>query len=325
MRVLITGVTGFAGGHLAEHLLSLGHEVWGIARGELSEHHGRVIFRRGDLLDASWLASVLGEARPDWVGHLAGQASVRASWDDPAGTWEANVVVQERLLHALLSLDPPPRVLIVGSWEEYGPVPLGGEPWTEASPLLPQSPYALTKAVQDLMGYQYFAGYGLPCIRVRSGNQLGPGQAAGFVAADFTRQVAQAEAGLQEPVLQVGQLDAQRDFTDVRDAAAAYELALRLGEPGAVYNIGSGRQVRIGKLLELYRALARVPLEVRVDPAALRPRDAPLVAADVTLFRQRTGWRPRIPLEQSLEDTLEYWRTRVGGEAVHPRVRRNRA
>ena len=313
MRVLITGVSGFVGGHLAEYLLGLGHDVWGVARHEASTYRFLGTFRKGDLLDASWLAGVVAEARPEWVYHLAGQPSVRASWDDPDGTWQANVVGQERLLRALLRLEPRPRVLIVGSWDEYGPLPHGGAPWTEESPLHPQSPYALTKAVQDLMGYQYFAGYGLFCVRVRPGNQVGPRQAPGFVAADFARYMAEAEAGRRETIL-VGNLQAERDFTDVRDMAVAYELALRLGEPGDLYNVGSGRVVSVQAVLDTYRSLAKVQVAVQLDPTTLRPSDPSIVAADVSKFQRLTGWAPQIPLEQSLHDTLDDWRARVAAE-----------
>lgn len=321
MRVLITGVTGFVGGHLAEHLQGLGHEVWGLARHDLSEHGFGGVFYKGDLLDEPWLQTVLAEAQPELVYHLAAQPSVRASWADPQSTWQANVVGQEHLLRALLPFQPRPLVLIVGSWEEYGAVQPGGAPWSEQSPLLPQSPYALTKAVQDLMGYQYFAGYGLPCIRVRSGNQIGPRQALGFVAADFARSIAEAEAGLREPVLPVGNLEAKRDFTDVRDMSIAYELALRLGEPGDVYNIGSGREVPVQRLLDIYLSLSKVPLKVEVDPAAIRPQDPSILAADISKFQNLSGWKPKIALEQSLQDTLDYWRDRVAArDAAYPTV-----
>ncbi len=310
MRVLITGVSGFVGGHLAEYLLGLGHDVWGLARREPRTYRFSGTFRQCDLLDASSLAGVVAEARPECVYHLAAQPSVRVSWDDPAGTWQTNVVGQEHLLRPLLGLEPRPRVLIVGSWEEYGTLPPDGAPWTEESLLHPQSPYALTKAVQDLMGYQYFAGYGLPCIRVRPGNQLGPRQAPGFVAADFARYMAEAEAGLRE-VIFVGNLQAERDFTDVRDMAVAYELALRLGEPGEVYNIGSGRVVSVQAVLDTYLSLAKVQVAVQVDPTALRPSDPSIVAADISKFQRLTGWAPQIPLEQSLHDTLDDWRGRV--------------
>jgi GDP-4-dehydro-6-deoxy-D-mannose reductase len=166
------------------------------------------------------------------------------------------------------------------------------------------------------MAYQYFAGYGLPCVRVRPGNQIGPRQAAGFVAADFARAIAEAEAGIRKPTIPVGNLDAERDFTDVRDMVVAYELALRLGIPGDVYNIGSGSVIPIHRVLNVCLSFSKAPLEVEVDRNVMRPRDPSIVAADVTKFRKLSGWRPNITLEQSLEDTLNYWRKRTASSTA---------
>jgi GDP-4-dehydro-6-deoxy-D-mannose reductase len=200
-----------------------------------------------------------------------------------------------------------PRILVVSSAEAYGRA-FNGRPLDEQAPLCPESPYAVSKAAVDLLGYQYYAAYGLDVVRVRPFPHIGPGQSDRFVTASFAHQIAQIERGERDETIEVGNLEAKRDFTDVRDMVAAYELALLNGEPGAVYNIGSGAAVSIAALLEQLIASSHARVTVRVDSSRLRPADAPVLVCDPTRFRERTHWEVRIPLQQTLEDILSYWR-----------------
>ncbi len=262
-----------------------------------------------DLSDAAGLQQAVEAAAPDLVFHLAAQASVGHSWADPDETYLTNVLGQLHLLEAIRALGAKPQVLIASSAEVYGAP--DAVPIAETAPLRPGSPYAVTKAAQDLMGYQYFAAYGLPVVRTRAFNHLGPGQGPGFVAPDFAQQIAQVEAGQRAPVIEVGNLSAERDLSDVRDVVRAYYWVLRMGKPGEAYNIGRGSAVPIQYVLDPLLAHSTASIEVRVDPARQRPSDAPRIYADITKLRLATGWAPETSLEQSLIDVLEYWRTRV--------------
>ena len=316
-RAFITGIAGFARSHLAEHLLAAGYRVGGAslpAGGTSNIDHlqGRARVYLGDLSDPEWVRSVLAEAQPACVFHLAAQAAVSASWAAPGPTLVNNILGQLNLLQAIIALGLSPRVLIVGSADEYGLVRRDELPIRETNPLRPNNPYAVSKITQDFLGYQYFLSHQLPVVRVRPFNHIGPRQGPGFVVPDFAKQIAEAEAGLRPPVLQVGNLTARRDFSDVRDIACAYALALERGEPGEVYNLGSGQSHSIQEILDRLLALSRIPLQVETDPARLRPADVPVVVSDCRKFREQTGWRPTIKLEDSLRDVLEYWRGRVG-------------
>ncbi|MBI2887403.1 MAG: GDP-mannose 4,6-dehydratase [Chloroflexi bacterium] len=320
MRALITGVGGFAGGHLARHLLEQGLEVHGAVRpgrapalGLLQES---VALHEADLLDKDQTRKALEAAAPELVFHLAAQPSVALSWKDPEGTILNNVMGQLHVLEALVQLDMRPRVLVVSSNEVYGaPASPDELPLGETLPLRPSNPYAVSKAAQDLMGYQYFVGRALPVVRVRPFNHLGPGQSDQFAASGFARQIAEAEAGQRAPVLRVGNLEAQRDFSDVRDIVRGYYLALTRGQPGEVYNLASGRAVAIRALLDGLLAQSRVAMTVEVDPLRYRPVDIPCVYGDASKLRAATGWATTIPLEQTLKDVLEYWRVRVASHA----------
>ncbi|MBI4499294.1 MAG: GDP-mannose 4,6-dehydratase [Chloroflexi bacterium] len=322
MRAFVTGIGGFAGSHLAEFLLAQGIEVSGMVRhghaGHAAGVQDRVRLYPADLSDQSAIHAALEDAAPDLVFHLAGQANVPRSWQDPEGTYRTNVLGQLHLLEAVAAVCPAARVLVVGSNEEYGPPRPDELPIRETNPLRPASPYAVTKAAQDLMGYQYFLGRKLQCIRVRPFNHIGPRQDDGFVAPAFARQVAEAELGLRPPVVWVGNLAAQRDFTDVRDMVRGYYLVLTRGTPGEVYNLGSGRPVSAQALLEYFLAQAKVRLQVEVDPARFRPVDVPLVACDASKARAATGWEPTLPLERTLQDILDDWRMRVRTTRAHP-------
>jgi GDP-4-dehydro-6-deoxy-D-mannose reductase len=317
VRVLITGVNGFAGSHLAELLSGQGDELWGVGRGgegRIAHLRGALSYREGDLTDPAVAAGVVAEAAPERVYHLAGQAFGPASWANPWHTVETNLRSQLNVLQALAGLHSPARVLVVGSIEAFGAVSAAGLPIVEETPMRPANPYAVSKAAQDLLGLQYFLSHGLQVVRVHPANHIGPRQADLFVVSSFARQIAEIEAGRRPPVLEVGNLAAQRDFSDVRDMVRAYRLALEGGVAGEAYVIGSGRPVAISHLVELLLAASRVPIEVRPDPARMRPSDTPVSYCDPAKLRSRTGWEPTVALAQSLTDTLDYWRARIEGD-----------
>jgi len=222
-----------------------------------------------------------------------------------------NIIAELNLLRAVQELGLATRILLIGSSEEYGHVRPDDLPVNEETPFRPENPYAVSKIAQDMLGLQYFIAYKLPVIRVRPFNHIGPGQGEHFVSAAFAHQVAAIEAGRQQPVLRVGNLDAERDFTDVRDMVRAYHLAILQGEPGEVYNIGSGQAVAIRAILDILLSLSVVDVRVERDPNRLRPADVPRIVCDPRRFRTCTGWHPTISLQQSLRDILDDWRTRV--------------
>ena len=318
MRALITGITGLAGSHLADYLLAEQPEVeiFGIrrwrSRMENIEHlDGKIQLRECDLRDAAAVQGVLTEIRPNYIFHLAAQSFVPASWRAPSETLTTNLLGQTNIFEAVRVLELDPVIQIAGSSEEYGLVLPDEVPIKETNPLRPLSPYAVSKVAQDLLAYQYFRSYGLKTIRTRGFNHTGPRRGEVFVTSNFAKQIASIEAGLSEPVIRVGNLEAQRDFTDVRDMVRAYWLAVTKATPGEVYNLASGRAVTIRELLDQLLALSDTEVEVQVDPDRLRPSDVEILLGDYSKFRSDTGWEPTIPLAQTLKDTLDYWRQRL--------------
>ncbi len=325
MRVLITGISGFAGSHLAEVCLSQGAEVWGITRHNnghpnLAHLEGTIRLCAADITCAAEVAAVVAQAAPDRIFHLAAQAHVPTAWKTPAATLETNIIGQLNVILAMQVHAPEARLLAVGSSNVYGMVRPEDIPVAEETPFRPADPYAVSKIAQDMLALQYWESHRLAIVRVRPFNHIGPRQSPEFVVSRFARTLAQIEAGQLPPLLRVGNLSAQRDFTDVRDIARAYWLALERGEPGAVYNVGSGEAHAIEEILAILRRLARVSVEVVTDPALFRPGDFPILAANATRFRQQTGWQPRFPLAETLRDTLDYWRTQVTAAAPEQRA-----
>lgn len=318
MRVLITGVSGFAGSFLADYLVGLKQtqtdlELWGVSQSSEAPRRAdaQINLLRGDLTDPRFTANLLSKISPDRIYHLAAQAFVPVSWQDPWATLENNIRAQTNLLHSAAQNQSRARILIVASQEEYGRVTPADLPLDEDTPLRPDSPYGVSKITQDYLGLQYFISHRMHIVRVRPFNHIGPRQNERFVAANFAKQVAKIEAGLHEPKLCVGNLDAQRDFTDVRDMVRGYVLTLERGIAGEVYNIGSGKPRAIRELVETYQRLARVPFEIEYDPQRMRPSDTPVSYCDATKLKHATGWEVEIPFEQTLADTLDYWRVRI--------------
>jgi len=318
MRVLITGITGFAGSHLAEYILQNhpGVEIYGIIRwrsrmDNIVPIQDKVTLIEADLKDPTSLRAALSEARPERIFHLAAQSFVPTSWKCPAETFAINAIGQINLFETILSLKVEPKIQIAGSSEEYGQVFSDEIPMKETNPLRPLSPYAVSKVAQDLLAFQYFKSYGLRVVRTRGFNHTGPRRGDVFVTASFARQIAEIEKKKRPPVIHVGNLEAKRDFTDVRDIVRAYWLSLEKGVEGDVYNIGSGQAYSMQELLDLLMSLSRAKMEVKVDPARLRPSDVPVLLADASKFRDLTGWKPRIPFKQTILDLLNYWREKV--------------
>lgn len=320
MRVLITGITGFAGSHLAEHILNEhpGVEVHGTVRWRsrmenIEPVRDRVTLHECDLGDPVAVQTVLAAVKPERIFHLAAQSFVPASWTSPAETLSVNIFSTLYLFEALRALGQlETRVQVACSSEEYGLVLPDEVPIREENPLRPLSPYAVSKVGQDLLAYQYHQSYGLRTVRTRGFNHTGPRRGEVFVTSNFARQIARIEKGKQEPVVRVGNLDARRDFTDVRDMVRGYWLALDGGCAfGEVYNLGCGRDVAIKEMLGMLLAQSKVTVEVQPDPARMRPSDVQVLCADNSKFCRATGWAPTIPLAQTLTDLLNYWRERV--------------
>jgi GDP-4-dehydro-6-deoxy-D-mannose reductase len=309
--VLVTGVSGFVGPHLARALVASGARVVGLgiepgppAGVPLEDWHV------ADLREAGPLARAVALARPSAVVHLAGQSSAARSFEDPAGTFEANVTGTRNLLEAVRGGAPAARVLVVGSSEVYGPQAEGTRAGEE-TPFAPVSPYAASKAEADRLAETWAQGaQGLDVIRARAFSHTGPGQSAVFVVPGFARQIADIEAGRAEDVLRVGNLEVTRDLSDVRDVVRAYLALLDRGTRGAAYNVCRGEGVRLTDMVRRLVALARVPIRVEVDPARLRPADVPWLVGDPSRIARDTGWRAEIPFDRTLADVLAEWRGR---------------
>ncbi|MGH2721554.1 MAG: GDP-mannose 4,6-dehydratase [Actinomycetota bacterium] len=316
MKVLITGVTGFAGSHLAELCIARGDvEVFGTyrwrSRRENIEHIKDLELVELDLMDAASVHKALKRTRPDRIFHLAAQSFVPTSWTAPTQTMQVNVIGQLNLFEAMVDLGlTSTPFLVVGSSEEYGLVHPEETPITEQNPLRPLSPYAVSKVAQDYLGYQYFRSYGIHAIRTRAFNHGGPRRGEVLLPSDWAKQIAEIEKGLKEPVVEVGNLDSIRDFTDVRDIVRAYWLALEKCQPGEVYNIGTGNNPTVRSILDKLLAWTDATIEVRPVPEKMRPSDVEILVCDSSKFRAATGWEPQITLDTMLKDTLDYWRER---------------
>ncbi len=317
MRVLITGITGFVGSHLAEFLLAQdGIEIFGTLRwrsktDNIDHLRSQVKLYECDLRDASSVRQVVASVKPDRIFHLAAQSFVPMSWSAPSETITTNSIGQINLFEAVRECGLTPRIQVAGSSEEYGFAREEELPIAETHPLRPLSPYAVSKVAQDLLGYQYAKSYRMHIVRTRAFNHTGPRRGEVFATSNFSKQIALIEAGQQEPVISVGNLDARRDFTDVRDIVKGYWLALEKGEPGEVYNLCSEKDVSMREVLEILLSFTRKEISIQVDPQRLRPSDVLVLRGDCAKFRRQTGWKTQIPLPQTLQDLLNDWRSRI--------------
>ncbi|UCG24226.1 MAG: GDP-mannose 4,6-dehydratase [Chloroflexota bacterium] len=310
MRTLITGATGFAGSHLVDMLLSEGHQVFGFVHPASSHQpwpkHERFLPVEGDLLDLQSLNEAFELAKPAQVFHLGGQASPGRSWLDPAGTLAINTGGTANLLHAAQSFGRP-KVLIVTSAHIYGKIHAEDLPLSEVTPPAPEHPYGVSKLAAALLAPVYWRRYGLPVIEARPFNHIGPRQTPGFVVPDFASQVAAVKLRQSKAEIRVGNLDVERDFTDVRDVARAYHLLAKSGQPGHSYLVCSGTAVSIRLILDTLIELADCPVTIVTDPDRMRPAENPRIVGSYQKLQNETGWKPTISLRQSLDDTLADW------------------
>lgn len=310
-QILVTGAAGFAGSHLVQHLVA-GHEVVGWMRSTPpAEIAVLARWQRIDLLDRTSVREAIRDLRPAAVYHCAGVTHVGQSWSDTAQPLAANVLATHYLFDALRRSDVRCRVLVPGSATVYAP---SERPIAEDGTIAPTSPYALSKLAQEQLSLRATAEDGLDVIVTRSFNHTGPRQTPAFVAPSLARQIALIERGAIEPTIRVGNLDARRDVTDVRDVVRAYVALVDRGAPGTVYNVASGHGRTIGSILEALISRARVPVNVETDPALLRTQDIPALVGDATRLRRATGWQPELSFDRMLDDLLEYWRDQVHEE-----------
>lgn len=316
MKALITGITGFVGSHLADHLLSQGIEVYGTTRlrspqDNISHIKDKIKLLMGDVRDAHSIESIVEEVKPDYIFHLAAQIFVPMSWKAPSDTIETNVTGTINLLEAVRKSKTNPKIHIPGSSEEYGLAYPEETPIKETNPLRPLSPYGVSKVAEDLIGWQYFKSYGMNIVRTRAFSHAGPRMGEAFVTSNFAKQIAEIEKGIKKPIIYVGNLNAGRDFTDVRDIVKAYWLAVNKCRSGEVYNICSGKSMTIRSVLDLQLSMTKKKIEIKTDESRLRPSDTEKLVGDCSMFRKETGWKPEIPLDKTMKDVLDYWREKL--------------
>lgn len=314
MRIFITGATGFAGSHLVERLVKAGHHLSVLVHRATSHQpllqHKNIEIVQGDMLDSAGLETAVKEAKPEVVYHLAGQAYPARSWQQPGQTLAVNSVGTANLLQAAVQMGRP-RVLIVTSAEIYGQIRTEDLPITEETPPAPRHPYGVSKWAAGLLAPLFWQRFGLPVVEARPFNHIGPRQALGFVVPDFASQLARIRLQGQTGQMTVGNLEAMRDFTDVRDVTRAYELLAEQGQPGEPYLICSGQPVKIAAILQRLIAIAKVEVEVQADSERMRPSDMPCLYGSFAKLQLQTGWQPQISLEESLKDVLKDWEVRM--------------
>lgn len=312
-KALIIGASGFVGPYLARQLSGESRmQVYATKRlnGKRVDIPAEVYDL--NILNKDEIVDLLYKIRPDYIFHLAAQSSVALSWENPGLTIDVNIKGSVNVLDAVRELYYKPRVVLIGSGEEYGHIRPGETPISEDNHLRPGNLYAATKACQNMIAKIYTTAYDMELVMVRAFNHIGPGQAPIYVVSDFCRQVVEIEKGLREPVMMVGNLKAMRDFTDVRDVVRAYALLAQYGKPGETYNVGSGHAISIREILDLIIAQSDVDVEVKVDPNKIRPVDVPIIEADTAKLREATGWERKIPLTQTIRETMDYWRNHIG-------------
>lgn len=315
-RALITGITGFVGSHLAEFLLERKIDVFGTirwrSRTENVEHlKKKVHFIEADIKDAHSMKDVVDTVQPDYIFHLAAQSFVPASIKSPSETLMINVVGTSNLLEAVRNSNCSPVIQVAGSSEEYGLVYPNEVPIKETNPLRPMSPYGVSKVAEDLLSRQYFMSYKLKTVVTRAFNHTGPRRGEVFATSNFAKQLAEIEKGIKPSVIYVGNLKAKRDFTDVRDIVEAYWLAVNKCQYGDVYNICSERAITIEEMLKMLLSMSKKKIKIEQDQERMRPSDVQILLGDCSKFRKETGWKPKIKLEKTLKDLLDYWRERV--------------
>jgi GDP-4-dehydro-6-deoxy-D-mannose reductase len=308
MRCLVTGITGFVGQHLAKLLLQDGCQIAGVANDDvrLEEAAGLKQYCC-ELTNSEELAAIVQQFQPDQVYHLAAFASPAESLTKERAVYDINFGGTLNLLNALRCHAPAARVLLVGSTQCYGLVSEAELPILETQPFAPRNPYAVSKAAADLLGFQFFARYGMHVVRARPANHTGPGQSAAYVCSDFARQMARIQLGLDPPELRVGNIDVFRDFCDVRDVVQAYRSLLAKGRAGEAYNIGSGQAIRLREIVDILASFCSRAVKVTVDAKRVRSDDAKVLYAGTEKIAQEIGWQPQYKMIDTLRDLFDYW------------------
>ncbi|HBP90558.1 MAG TPA: GDP-mannose 4,6-dehydratase [Nitrospirales bacterium] len=317
MKVLITGISGMVGSHLAEYILTDHPDVdlhgvirWRTPLDHLVAIKERITLHCADLRDLNSLIVVIKKVKPDWIFHLAAQSFVTTSFDAPVDTLSTNVIGTTNLLDALRITGVDAKVHVCSSSEVYGQVLANEVPISESNPFRPASPYAVSKVGEDMIAFQYFLSYGIRTVRTRMFTHTGPRRGDVFAESAYAKQIVEVEYGLRKNPIRVGNLDSIRTFADVRDAVRAYWVLMEQCPAGEVYNIGGARTMTLRDMLEILKGMATCRIEHVVDPALLRPSDVTLQIPDTSKFKKATGWEPRIPFEETLKNILDFYRTR---------------
>lgn len=315
MKALIVGGAGFVGNYLINHLRN--DCKWSVYVTKMQNEN--IVDKDIQVFDINILnkdeiVTLLNKIKPDYIFHLAAQSSVAVSWKNPALTIDVNIKGSVNLLDAIRELNYKPKILLIGSGEEYGHIKEEETPIKENNATRPGNIYAATKVAQNLIGKIYSDAYNMDIIMVRAFNHIGPNQSPIFVVADFCKQVAEIEKGLKEPIIKVGNLSAKRDFTDVRDVVRAYSSIIQKGKSGETYNVGSGYAIAIEDILKMILSMSDANISVEIDKNKLRPVDVPIIEADITKLSETTGWQKQIKVEETVADTLNYWRSQINQE-----------
>jgi GDP-4-dehydro-6-deoxy-D-mannose reductase len=319
LNILITGISGFVGGHLAEFIVRLAtsHNIYGTTLGPIPDYFSQFdnkfieLTCNCNLTNKDNAIEVVRHSQPEIVFHLAGIASIADAWQDAERVLTNNIVGQLNILEAVRIVKPDAKILVVSSADVYGKIGMDEIPVTENNDLRPCSPYSVSKLAQEHLCYQYRDNCGLQTIIVRPFNHIGPRQQGNFVVPNFARQIAAIEANRQEPVLHVGNLASERDFTDVRDIVEAYWLLAVMGTPGETYNVASGSAIKIEELLEILLGYSKTRIDVRQDPSLMRPSDTPIMIGSAKKLEADTGWKTKRDIKQTLLETLNYYRSEI--------------
>lgn len=311
-KAMVLGAAGFVGGYLIRHLHDdLGMEVYATKLPQETLDNLPASIYDLDILKKENIVSLLYDIRPDYIFHLAAQSSVSVAWNNPQLTIDINIKGAVNVMDAVRELYYKPRVVVIGSGEEYGHIRPGETPIKEDNRTCPGNIYAATKACQNMIGSIYAKAYDMELVMVRAFNHIGPKQSPIFVVSDFCKQVAEIEKGLREPVMYVGNLSAKRDFTDVRDVVRAYGLLAENGVKGETYNVGRGKAYEIREILDMIVKESFCDIKVEIDPAKIRPVDVPIIEADISKLQEATQWEPEIPIKQTVKEVLNYWRKKL--------------
>jgi len=312
MKSLIIGAGGFVGSYLIDCLVKDAEQsICATKMANEKIDRTDILVADLDILDKSSIISLLNNFKPDYIYHLAAQSSVKLSWDNPGLTVDINIKGTLNVLDAIRESNLTPRILLIGSGEEYGHVAPNELPINENNLLRPGNIYAATKCAQNFIGSIYNKAYSMDIMMVRAFNHIGPKQSPIFVVSDFCKQLAEIEKGLREPIIYVGNLSSKRDFTDVRDVVCAYKMLMQKGKSGETYNVGSSKAITMQEILDKLLTLSKTEVKVVIDQSKFRPVDVPVINADITKINKQTGWKPVIPIEQTLLETFNYWKNHL--------------